>query len=64
MNTTAAGYKIVASKTAARGGHIIIANVPGHHPFVTWYMRDDGNCFHGHYFFNRSEAEHDFTKRA
>lgn len=63
------GRTLLASKDLpARPGYldaqIVLMEIPGHHPYVTWQRNvRDGDTYWGHYFSTRREAEADFRKR-
>jgi hypothetical protein len=47
---------------------LILCEISGHHPYVTWKRNDpdrggDGGRFFGHYYKTLEEAEKDFQKR-
>ena len=58
------GAEIIARKPAKGGGYIVMAKREAvYHPFVTWFVNEENDAFHGHYFTNDDEAMTDFGDR-
>jgi len=45
-------------------GDIVLAKTDGYHPYVTWTMDRDGNCYWGHYHATIGEAVAEFNERS
>lgn len=47
----------------ARDGQIVLYEISGYHPFVTWVEADNGDRYWGHYWLTLTEAKIDFNAR-
>ena len=44
-------------------GYIILVIIPRQGEYVTWWMNEEGNTFHGHYTLDLGDAIEDFKAR-
>lgn len=59
-------FEIIASSRCGRdNASIVLCALPGNTvtPYVTWYMRDDGERFWGSYCYSLEEAADDYKER-
>jgi len=45
-------------------GMIILCLIPKRQEFVTWYLTDEGNTVHGHYFKELGQALYNYHRRS
>lgn len=59
------GAELLKTRKMNDGTYIVLAYWPSseYHPWVTWRMSKDLECFWGHYFDNQSDADTDFVTR-
>ena len=56
---------ILESKASFKDeGFIVLAVVPQNSEYVTWYMNEEGQTFHGHYTLDLEDAIKDFKERS
>lgn len=71
LGTTAAGHPILRrfdhdAAGAMRAGAVVLADISASgspHPYVTWWMDEDGNTYSGDYCATLEEAEASFEAR-